>query len=123
MKKTAAYVIDHENKTITITKDYAKRSSVPGSKEFRELAKLHSVFADYQIQRRTAVITADKNNHQGLTLKFMEKHITTFYNNEEAIKEFEEVKAYYKGDKAYYGKMKAWFLSQYPDYQNVEFAA
>ena len=36
-KKNNGYIINHDEQTITITKDYAKRSSVPGSKEFREL--------------------------------------------------------------------------------------
>lgn len=59
-KKNNGYIINHDEQTITITKDYAKRSSVPGSKEFRELSKLHAAFPEYTIQRRTAVITADK---------------------------------------------------------------
>lgn len=47
MKKTTSnYVINHDEKTITITKDFVKRSSVPGSKEFRELTKLHNTFAE-----------------------------------------------------------------------------
>ncbi|MDD4510009.1 MAG: hypothetical protein PHY23_03745 [Oscillospiraceae bacterium] len=124
MKKTTSnYIINHEDKTITITKDYAKRSSVPGSKEFRELAKLHNTFADYDIQRRTAVIKADKNTHNGLTLAFMEKYISTLSNSEEALKEFEAVKAYYKDSNAYYGKVKAWFLANHNDYENVDLAA
>ncbi len=102
MKKTTSnYVINHDEKTITITKDYAKRSSVPGSKEFRELSKLHNTFADYDIQRRTAVIRADKNTHNGLTIAFMEKYIKTLSNSEEALREFEAVKAYYKDSNAY----------------------
>ena len=72
-KKNNGYIINHDEQTITITKDYAKRSSVPGSKEFRELSKLHAAFPEYTIQRRTAVITADKQKHNGLTVDFMEK--------------------------------------------------
>lgn len=122
-KATSNYIMKNDEKTITITKDYAKRSSVPGSKEFRELAKLHITFADYDIQRRTAVIRADKNTHNGLTIAFMEKYIQTLSNSEEALKQFEAVKAYYKNSTAYYGKVKAWFLANHNDYENVDLAA
>ena len=115
-KKNNGYIINHDEQTITITKDYAKRSSVPGSKEFRELSKLHAAFPEYTIQRRTAVITADKQKHNGLTVDFMEKYIVTFADDA-ALKEFEN------GEKALYGKMKSWFLKKYPNYNEVEFAA
>ena len=121
-KKNAGYSINHEDQTITITKDYAKRSSVPGSKEFRELSKLHAAFPEYTIQRRTATITADKQKHNGLTVDFMEKYVVTFADDA-ALKEFENAKEFYKGEKAFYGKMKSWFLKKYPNYNEVSFAA
>lgn len=42
--------------------------------------------------------------------------------DEKAIAEFEAVKAYYKKMNGYYGKVKAWFLKNYKDYQDVDFS-
>ncbi len=120
MKKNT-YSIDHENKTITLTKAYAQRANTPGTKEFRELATLHKTFPEYAIGMRTAVITADKETHNGLTIKQMEHHIKTFYGKE-AQAEFQKIKEYYKDTKGYYGKVKAWFLKKYPNYQDMDFS-
>lgn len=125
-KKNAGYSINHEDQTITITKDYAKRSSVPGSKEFRELSKLHAAFPEYTIQRRTATITANKEKHNGLTVDRMEAIITAMVKDKKeqkiALDEFKRAKTFYKNTKGYYGKMKAWFLDNYKDYQNIDFS-
>ncbi len=120
MKKNT-YSISHENKTITLTKAYAQRANTPGTKEFRELAALHKHYGDYDILMRTAVITADKNTHNGLTVDQMERHIKTVCG-EEALAEFQKVKEYYKDTKGYYGKVKAWFLKKYPKYQEIDFS-
>lgn len=126
-KKNAGYIINHEDQTITITKDYAKRSSVPGSKEFRELTKLHATFPEYTIQRRTATITADKEKHNGLTVDRMADYIKALVKDEgeqkKALDEFENAKSFYKDTKGYYGKMKAWFLKNYKNYTEIDFAA
>ena len=126
-KKNAGYIINHEDQTITITKDYAKRSSVPGSKEFRELSKLHAAFPEYTIQRRTATITADKEKHNGLTVDRMADYIKALVKDEgeqkKALDEFENAKSFYKDTKGYYGKMKAWFLKNYKNYTEIDFAA
>jgi len=126
-KKNAGYSINHEDQTITITKDYAKRSSVPGSKEFRELSKLHAAFPEYTIQRRTATITADKEKHNGLTVDRMADYIKALVKDEaeqkKALDEFENAKSFYKDTKGYYGKMKAWFLKNYKNYTEIDFAA
>jgi len=126
-KKNAGYSINHEDQTIIITKDYAKRSSVPGSKEFRELSKLHAAFPEYTIQRRTATITADKEKHNGLTVDRMEDYIKALVKDEaeqkKALDEFENAKSFYKDTKGYYGKMKAWFLKNYKNYTEIDFAA
>ena len=121
MKKTT-YSINHINKTITLTKAYAKRANTPGTKEFRELVSLHKNFPDYDIVMRTATITAEKETHGGLTINWMTDYIKNYIQDDIAIAEFEEVKKFYKSMNGYYGKMKAWFLNKYPDYQDIDFA-
>ena len=113
--------ISHNDKNITLTKAYAKKANTPGTKEFRELANLHKNFPDFTITMRTAVITADKETHGGLTIEWMTDYIKN-YKDEVAVAEFEEVKKFYKKMPGYYGKVKAWFLNKYPNYQGIDFA-
>ena len=120
MKKNT-YTINHDDKTITLTKAYAKIANTPGTKEFRELTRLHKSFPDYDIVMRTANITADKETHGGLSIQWMTDFIKN-YKDEGATAEFEEVKKFYKSLPGYYGKVKAWFLAKYPNYQEVDFA-
>lgn len=121
MKKNAGYSINFAENTITLTKAFAQRAKNPASAEFRELAKLHKNLPDFTITMRTAVITADKEKHNGLTIKWMTDYIKN-YKDEVAVAEFEEVKKFYKSLPGYYGKVKGWFLNKYPNYQDIDFA-
>lgn len=121
MKKNNPYTINHDAQTIVLTKEYTKRSSDPSSKEFKELAKLHKAFPEYDIVRRTAVITADKKKYSGLNFDMMEKYINTLATKETDLEEYKSIKTYYENSKGKYGKVKAWFLKKYPNYKIVEF--
>lgn len=72
MKKTTGYSINFAENSITLTKAFAQRAKNPAASEFRELAKLHKNFPELTITMRTAVITADKETHGGLTITRME---------------------------------------------------
>ena len=117
MKKTATYSIN--GNTITLTKAYAKLAYTPGTKEFRELTRLHKAYPDYDIVMRTATPKKDKEKHTGLTVERMAFIIKEFVKDEAAIAEFENVKKFYKGVDGYYGKVKGWFLNKYPNYQEL----
>ena len=110
-----------KNGVIELTKAFAKNAYTPGSAEFRYLADLHKAFPDFPIVQRTANVSEDKEKHGGLTIKWMTDFIKN-YKDEVAVAEFEEVKKFYKTMPGYYGKVKAWFLNKYPNYQNVDFA-
>ena len=118
MKKNT-YTINHDNKTITLTKAYAKVANTPGTKEFRELTRLHKSFPDYDIVMRTATPKKEKEKHNGLTVERMTFIIKEFVKDEAAIEEFENVKKFYKGVDGYYGKVKGWFLKKYDNYQEL----
>ena len=117
MKKTNSPSIDFANKTITLTKAYAKKANTPGTKEFKELAALHKNYPDFDIVMRTATVSEDKEKHNGLTIERMTRIVKDYVKEDTAIVEFENVKNFYKGVGGYYGKVKAWFLNKYPNYQ------
>ena len=121
MKKTKTFTIKGDS--IILTKAYAKLAYTPGTKEFRELAALHKAFPDFSIEMRTATPKKEKEKHNGLTIERMAFIIKNYAKNENALAEFEEVKKFYKGVNGYYGKVKAWFLDKYPNYQTMDFSA
>ena len=120
MKKTNGYTI--KNGTIYLTKAYAKMAYTIGTNEFRELAELHKAFPEFPIVQRTAKPNDDKEKYNGLTVAWMTDYIKNYVKDEVAIAEFDEVKKFYKKMPGYYGKVKAWFLNKYPNYQDVDFA-
>ena len=122
--------ISHNDKTITLTKAYAKKANTPGTKEFRELAQLHKNYPDYDIVMRTATVSDSKEVHDGLTIELMEKIIARqpeLQNEYDAFVAFwgREVKDKKTGKtviRAPYGKVKSWFLKKIPNYQDIDFA-
>ena len=116
MKMNNGYSIN--GSTVTLTKAFAKKAYTPGTKEFREFSALIKAYPNLVVVMRTATITADKNTHGGLTIEWMTTYIKT-YKDEKAVAEFDEVKKFYKMMNGYYGKVKAWFLKKYPNYQEM----
>ena len=126
-KTTKGYAISHDNKTITLTKAYAKKANTPGTREFKELANLHKNFPDYDIVMRTAKITAEKNTHDGLTIERIEKIISAQTNAEELMKEYKDFISFWGKEvedkknpghkivRAPYGKVKSWYLKKVKD--------
>ena len=134
--KKHTFVVSHEDKTITLTKDFAKKSSNPATREFKELASLHKAYPDYDIIMRTANVPDSKDTGKGLTIEQMKRYLAQRPDSVEALAEFERVLAYYGREvedkenpgkkivKAPYGKMKSWFLGKYKkEYKNVDFSA
>ena len=114
MKKTNGYTIN--GSTVTLTKAFAKKAYTPGTKEFREFSALIKAYPNLTVVMRTATVTADKETYGGLSIKWMGDYIKQ-YKDEDAVVEFDEVTKFYKTMPGYYGKVKAWFLNKYPNYQ------
>jgi len=116
MKNTNTYTINHEKKTITITREFAKRSGVINSEEYNLFMQFRKDLPDYKILKRTATKNTDKKTHKGLSIPFMEKCLAAMDNAADAKAEFKRVKEFYTGHPAYYSKVRAWFLDKYPNY-------
>ena len=104
------------------------RSKETGTKEFRELSKLHKAYPDYDIVMRTATITADKDTHGGLTIERIEKIISVQPDAEALMNEYRSFVAFWgkevedkktgkKVMRAPYGKVKSWYLKKVKDEQ------
>jgi hypothetical protein len=132
-KTTKGYAISHNDKTITLTKAYAKKANTPGTREFKELANLHKAYPDYDIVMRTATVSDSKEVHDGLTIELMEKIIAHHPNSAALKKEYDELVKFWGREvkdkktgetvlRAPYGKVKSWFLKKVPNYQEIDFS-
>ena len=132
-KTTKGYAISHNDKTITLTKAYAKKANIPGTREFKELTNLHKNFPDYDIVMRTLTPNEDKEKHPGLTIERIEKIIACQPNADALKKEYDEFVAFWGKEvqdkktgktviRAPYGKVKSWFLKKVPNYQEIDFS-
>lgn len=121
MKKNTIKGYSIKDNTIILTKAFAERAYTPGTVEFRILSSLHKAYPTMPIVNRTIVNkNENQEKHEGLTIERMKEIIKRATDKENALKDFEAVVDYYKKYKGYYGKVKAWFLKKYPNYQEME---
>ena len=98
---------------VVITKKENAAMSNPKSDEFAELMSLRSQFPNLKVVVRE---TKSRDCYKGLTEKFMADYIEK--NGDEDIKaEFKSLmgKDDILADKVYYGELKMWFLSKFPE--------
>ena len=57
------YQLNHEEKTIALTRKFAKESSLPGSKQYELLMKLKTDFPTYDITMRNIDINKKKQKY------------------------------------------------------------
>lgn len=112
-------------KVIEMNKTEAKAAGRFNSEEFKELSALRSAYPDFRIVIKA---TKSKDNMKGLTVKYMEKYISTHDDEDGTIMaEFrvlrgldEEGKTSEIADAVSYGELKMWFLSVYPEAERLE---
>jgi DNA-binding NarL/FixJ family response regulator len=110
-----AFTLNHNSKTIIITKKYAHQSSVPNSSEFAELKELKSVYRDYSVIVRTT--SRKKSKTSKITLANMRAYISKHDASGTIMTEFETVVKESDESIEYNGffGIKKWFLEQYPE--------
>lgn len=110
-----AVTINHQNKTITLTKEFAKKASEFGTQEYKELMEIKAGNREYSVEVRTAPKRKSKTSK--ITLANMRAYIskhdadgTTITKFETVVKE-SDVSIEYNG---FFG-IKKWFFEQYPE--------
>jgi len=114
MKTNNGYAVNHIEATIAFTKGFLKKASVFNSTEYNLFLQIKKDNPTYEISKKEN--STKKETHSQLTFERMAFIIKQQPNGETALKEFENVRAYYAGLRASYGKVKAWFLKEYPNY-------
>ena len=110
------YQLNHGNKTIALTRKFAKESSIPDSKQYELLMKLKSDFSDYTVETRTIETKKKKEAYKGLSYEKMFDHISKAHG-EDALNELLFQMDLNHNEAGAYGRVKSWFLSEHTDYQ------
>ena len=119
-----------KNRTIEVTKTFAKEASKYGTREYRELQEVRKDYPNFKVITRS--VGKNKDGFKGLTFNYMEKYIKENREIEvedgkkEVVKKDVLVEFYGKCGKDEngkkvdflkadsYGEIKKWFLETYP---------
>lgn len=111
--------LNHENKTIEITKQFKKAACRFGSEEYKAIKEAVDAHPGYRVVTKTVKKT---DSYKGLTFAFMEKYIKSHDDeNKSIMAEFNELRA--KSEEAIamgfdsmtYGEIKKWFFETFPE--------
>lgn len=111
-----ALTLRHENKSIVITKDFAKKSSNPNNAEYQKLADVKRVYADYTVIVRAVSKKNSKTNK--ITRANMKAYISKHDDDGSIMAKFEAMvneKAGENLQRTSFFAIKKWFFEQYPD--------
>ena len=114
---TKTMTINHNTRTIEMTKKFAELSSRFGTPEYYDLQQVRRDYPRYSVRIKT---TSKKNGSQkGLNYEFMKSYIKE--HNESLMEAFnylsgkDEVEEGEEEVRATYGQVKKWFLNNFPE--------
>ena len=109
---TKTMTINHNTRTIEMTKKFAELSSRFGTPEYYDLQQARRDYPRYSVRIKTA---PKKNDSQkGLNYEFMKGYIKE--HNESLIENFNILYENRKGeDRVTYGQIKKWFLDNFSE--------
>ena len=107
--------INHDERTIVITKKYAKAASIYKTNAYDELTLIKSQHPTYQVIVREVSKKTSVNNR--ITLKTMEKYIEKHDSEGKIMEEFKKIRDEKTGEnleKTNFFQIKKWFFKKYP---------
>ena len=114
---TNSIMLNHETKSIVITKAFSKNASTYGTTEYKELIKIKNDFRDYQIVVRS--VPKRKRGINDISLTDMETYIQKHDDEEKSImstfKSMVNEKAGENLKRTSFFTIKKWFFEQYPE--------
>ena len=109
--------IDRQSKVILVSRSTLVAAGQFGTPEFAQMMEMRQKFPGYEFREQKIERNPDKRTYGNLTYKvmgeFIENHETDQIAKAAALKEYEEVKAISKTQRAAYAYVKKWFLDKY----------
>lgn len=112
--------INHNERTIEITKKFAKEASTTTSSAYKELKEIRNDNPGYSVVVREVSKKTSACNK--ITFKTMEKYIQMHDTDGKIMKEFESLRNEQVGEnlhKTTFFQIKKWFFETYPELKNV----
>ena len=119
MKKNAI-LLNIEDNTATVTKEFMKKSCIFGTEEYKIMRQFRAENPDIHVTTKTIKKNPNKNSYKNLTYENIEKYIKTLDKAAELLKEFETAKEQSGIQSSPYRAVLAWFLKTFPDYDSYK---
>ena len=119
MKKNAI-VLNIEDNTATVTKDFMKKSCIFGTEEYKIMRQFRAENPDIHVTTKTIKKNPNKNSYKNLTYENIVVFIKTQDNASELLKGFETAKARSGIQSSPYRAVLAWFLDTFPNYDSYK---
>ena len=116
------YKINHAQGAITITKDFNRKASLYNSDEYILLNCIRRDHPEYTVNCGNIIKKKkDKRTYRNLTFANMRAFISiTTKGDERKLDDFDYTLSIAKTYSGSYGRVKEWFLNEYPNYANNE---
>lgn len=116
-------VLNHCNKTITITAKFSRAAANPFSDEARELMRLREMFSDYEMIIRTCHkprrTQKTQNIKKFVSYDMIEKYICLLKDRDALLRQFENVKEFASCHRHSASIVFKWFNECFPDYRKA----
>ena len=120
------YFVNFGKQAVVVTKEFAKKASVPGTNEYKVLTSLLKDYAGFTVEVKTIRKKEDKKSYSGLSFPVMRDYIRKINApaenaDEEAKKvaskkmkaELDALEKIITLSDKHYGVVKKWFLDKY----------
>lgn len=112
-------VVNHNDRTITVSKTFYSKAAKYGTAEYKALNGAIKQNRGYEVTFKTY----EKKSYRGLSLERMADYIKTQPNSEANLIELAKVMEVAKTKGSKYPLTKKWFLATFPDYKLNEVSA
>ena len=115
----ANYKMNFATKTLTISREFSNKAiACPNSKEYQIMEQCRSLCPDLKIAYFTRRASSCKP-YGGMTYTKMENYIKLYDNAGELLEMFSLVKEVAKIQKSKMGFVYNWFVTQFPNYEEM----
>ena len=109
-----AYSVNHVTRSIILTRDFAKKASIPDTHEYQILIKLRTENPGYEIIQRT--IAKKEGKRKPPSYKQMKKYISCVENSDYYMARFEAMRAEAASKNGSYARVLKWFRQTFPNF-------
>jgi len=108
------YTVNHFNRTITLTRNFSNKASIPGTEEYRIFLSLRRDNPEYEVIQRTIAKKEDKK--KAPTYAQMLQYIACVENSDFYMARFEAMRAEAESKNGTYLRILRWFRATFPNF-------